>query len=149
MNYIYFHDLDIRSKLKNRRQFKIFLSEIFRKERKLVSRIDIIFCTDEYLLNLNKQFLNHNYFTDTLSFQLSPPEEPITGDIYISVDTVIFNSAILGTSYDNELYRVVIHSCLHLCGYLDKPKSKSLVMAGKQEGYLEDWFVSRETQIGR
>lgn len=149
MNNIYFHDLDIRSKLKNRRKFKIFLSKIFRKERKIISRIDIIFCNDEYLLSLNREFLNHNYFTDTLSFHLSPPEEPITGEIYISVNTVYSNSAILDTSYQNELNRVIIHSCLHLCGYRDKPKSEFAIMEHKQEKYLNNWGVSRETQIGR
>lgn len=148
LNKIYFHELNIKSFLLHRGDLKIFLLTIFKKERTQVKRVDIIFCTDEDLLSLNKDFLNHNYYTDTLSFLLSIHGNPITGEIYISIDRIKSNATDLKISYQNELLRVIIHSCLHLCGYSDNPKNTSGKMEKPQEKYLKIWNVSRETQIG-
>ena len=145
MNRIQFHELDIKSSLKSKRAFKKFLIELFNSERQIVERIDIVFCTDEYLLMLNTKYLNHNYYTDTLSFLVSEPQKLITGEIYISIDRIISNAASLNIPYKEELLRVIIHSCLHLCGYLDRPKLARINMKLQQEKYLKDWFVSRET----
>lgn len=148
MNKIYFHELGVTSSLLHKGGFKKFLLSILKKERQLVNRIDIIFCTDEYLLSLNKRFLNHNYFTDTLSFLLSNQKESIIGEVYVSIDRIKENSKGLKISYQNELLRVIIHGCLHLCGHSDGTKNAALKMTKLQEGYLKKWYVSRETQIG-
>jgi probable rRNA maturation factor len=124
---------------------KEFLLSIFRKEGVPVNRVDIIFCTDNYLLSLNVDFLNHNYYTDTLSFILSNPKDPVIGEVYISIERIKSNARDLKISYQNELCRVIIHGCLHLCGYLDKPKKASIKMEKLQEKYLKLFNVSRET----
>ena len=124
---------------------KKFLLALFEKERKRVNRVDIIFCTDKYLLSLNKSFLNHHYKTDTLSFLLSEPEQPIVGELYLSIDRIKVNAKELNIFYQNELLRVIIHSCLHLCGYEDTPKTSAIKMEATQENYLKRWIVSRET----
>jgi len=104
-----------------------------------VKRVDIIFCTDNYLLSLNKEFLKHNYFTDTMSFLLSNLNDPIIGELYLSIDRIRANAKDLKIFYQNELLRVIIHSCLHLCGYLDSPKSRAIKMESIQEEYLKEW----------
>ena len=131
-----------------RRTLKKFLFLIFNNEHTQIKRVDIIFCSDDYLLSLNKEFLNHNYYTDTLSFILSDSREPIIAELYLSIDRIQANSKTYRSIYQQELVRVIIHSCLHLCGYLDKPEENNKIMIRKQESYLKSWFVSRETQIG-
>jgi len=142
---IFFTDLNIKSSLLNKRKFKHFLADIFRNEYRSLDRVDIIFCEDAYLLDLNTKFLNHDFYTDTLTFVLSKANEPLLGEIYISVDRIKSNSKDFRDTYQNELARVVIHGCLHLCGYADKPKKEALFMIKRQEEYLINWFVSRET----
>lgn len=148
MNKIFFHDFNANSGLKFRREFKNFLSAIFRRYNIAIDRVDFIFCTDEYLLTLNQQFLGHNYYTDTLSFVLSRKKMPITGEVYLSIDRIKSNANQLSIPYQTELKRVIIHGTLHLCGYLDKPKKLRQIMEDIQEKYLNSWIVSRETQIG-
>ncbi len=145
MDKIYFHELNIKSSLLHRNDLKKFLLVAFKKERKQVERVDIIFCTDKYLFSLNKSFLNHAYNTDTLSFLLSDNRRPIIGELYLSIERIKDNAKDRDILYQNELLRVIIHSCLHLCGYEDGPRSSAIKMETRQEGYLEQWIVSRET----
>ena len=145
LDKIYFHELNIKSSLLHRSDLKTFLLAVFKKEKKRVERVDIIFCRDEYLLSLNKSFLNHNYNTDTLSFLLSEARQSINGELYLSIDRIRINAKDLNIPYQNELHRVIIHSCLHLCGYEDRPKTSALKMEERQEKYLNQWIVSRET----
>jgi probable rRNA maturation factor len=142
---INFHDL-ITSGLKNRRAFKVFISSILKNEKKSFDRIDIIFCSDPYILKLNKEFLNHNYYTDTLTFTMV--DKPLVGEIYISLERVKENSKRLKILYHTELIRVIIHSCLHLCGYRDKSLISAKKMTTKQEKYLRQWLRSTWNQIG-
>jgi rRNA maturation RNase YbeY len=142
---VFFHERDIKSGLHQRKSLKDFIEKIFRKEGKNLERVDIIFCTDEYLLNLNSKFLDHNYFTDTMTFLLSAPGKEIVGESYLSIDRIRDNSTKLGIPFPTELTRVIIHSCLHLCGYSDKSRPARKKMEGLQEGYLKKWKVSRET----
>src|SRR5437762_5421629 len=122
MSNIFFHDLKVKSGLSARTELKKFLKEIFIREKKCVERIDVIFCSDKYLLKLNQQFLKHDFYTDTMSFLISSINDPIIGEVYISIERVKSNSKELSIPLQSELVRVIIHSCLHLCGYLDKPK---------------------------
>ena len=145
MDKIYFHESNVRSSLLHRKDLKKFLLAVFKQERRRVERIDVIFCNDKYLFSLNKSFLNHAYKTDTLSFLLSDDKLPIIGDIYISIQRITANSRDLNIAYKNELLRVIIHSCLHLCGYEDTPRTCAVKMETRQEYYLKQWIVSRET----
>lgn len=98
------------------------------------------------MLALNKKFLDHQYYTDTLSFTLQ--KTPLVAEIYISIDRVRENSTQMNISYQTELLRVIIHSCLHLCGYKDSSPTLKYRMTKLQEKYLNQLLVSRETQIG-
>lgn len=86
---------------------------------KKVGTIGYIFCSDEKILEVNKQYLQHDYYTDIITFEYNE-DDTLFGDIYISLDTVKSNSEQLGTDYDEELHRVIIHGVLHLCGIDDK-----------------------------
>jgi rRNA maturation RNase YbeY len=128
-------------KLSNRRKLKSFLSFFQQTENVTFQELNIIFCSDEYILEINKSYLNHHYFTDIITFDLSDPKlGMITGEIYISVDTVQNNAMLYKTSFNNELHRVIFHGILHLCGYKDKKKSEQETMRSKENFYLNKYF---------
>lgn len=106
------------------------------KEGKTCGEINYIFCNDQKILEVNKDYLNHDYFTDIITFDYS--ENPIlSGDLYISLDTVFSNSKQFNTSYEEELARVIIHGILHLCGYKDKTETESNKMRKLENESLE------------
>ena len=107
------------------------------KENTPFSRIEYVFCTDEYLLELNRRYLQHDTFTDILTFTLSLPEDPIISEIYISIDRVKENAEKLNVSFDEELHRVMIHGLLHLCGYEDHSAAEAKLMRQKENEYLQ------------
>ena len=125
------------TKRKTLREFIIF---IFKKERKALIELNIIFCDDEYLLNLNQQFLHHNYYTDILSFPVSGPGKPLIAEIYISVDRVKDNAKNLDTRFNDELHRVIFHGILHFCGYKDKTRSEIRKMRTREDKYLKAYL---------
>src|ERR1700749_3604704 len=106
--------------LKQRNQLKRFLLTIFKKEKHSLNSLTYIFCSDDELLEINRQFLKHDYFTDIITFNLAPKNAPIEGEVYISIDRVKDNALLLGTNIKEELHRVIFHGALHLCGYKDK-----------------------------
>jgi len=119
---------------------------MFRKEKKGLSALNYIFCTDKRILDINRQFLKHNFYTDIITFDLSETDR-IYAEIYISIDRIKENAKKLGFSFKSELHRVIIHGALHLCGYNDKTKVEKLNMREKEEVYLTQYFknnVSRE-----
>lgn len=139
---INFHFLE-KAKLLNRRGLKSFLEQLTSQEDKQISQLDFIFCSDAYLLAINKSYLNHNYFTDVITFDLTPtPNEPITGEIYISVETIKSNALQYNTSFENELHRVIFHGVLHLCGYKDKKPADQKRMTQKENHYLSQYFTA-------
>jgi rRNA maturation RNase YbeY len=95
---------------------------------------------------LNKTHLNHDTYTDIITFELSPKNEALIADIYISVERVKENAQSFTTSFQKELHRVIFHGALHLCGYKDKSKKQSQLMRFKEEENLILYFVSRETK---
>lgn len=103
-----------------------------------VGNVNYIFCSDERELQVNRQFLNHDYYTDTITFDYST-ETVVNGDIFISLDTVRSNSELLGVSYIEELYRVIIHSLIHLTGQADKTPETRAEMTRKEELALAKW----------
>ncbi|MEO6681615.1 MAG: rRNA maturation RNase YbeY [Ginsengibacter sp.] len=115
---------------------KSFLPLIFLEEEVDFTTVSYIFCSDDYLLGLNKQFLDHDTFTDILTFTLSESRQPIISEIYISVDRVKENAETHRVSFQEELYRVMIHGVLHLCGYSDHTKELKEVMTNREDYYL-------------
>jgi rRNA maturation RNase YbeY len=126
--------------LQDRVRLKKFIESIFKKEKKKIQSLNYVFCTDEKLLEINRQYLNHDYYTDIVSFELSKKDEPAEGDIYISIDRIRDNALSLGEPLYKELHRVIFHGALHLCGYKDKTRSQSLEMRNKEEEYLSRYF---------
>ena len=114
---------------------KEFIKEIFSAEGVSLDRLDYIFCSDEYLLQLNKTFLNHDYYTDIMTFDLSSGAA-VVGEIYVSVDRVKDNALKISSLYTNELLRVIFHGALHLCGYRDKTKREITIMREHEDYYL-------------
>lgn len=116
---------------------KSFIESIFKKEKKELGGINYIFCSDEMLLKINQDFLQHNYYTDIITFGLHEPGQPIEAEIYISIDRVKDNAIQHGVTYENEMKRVLFHGALHLCGYKDKKKSEIQEMRAKEDQYLQ------------
>ncbi len=133
---IRFFNNGIKFSLSNRTQFKSFLQKMIAKEGRVPETINYIFCDDEELKRLNKQYLNHNYYTDILTFDLSVSNKKLTAEIFISVPRVKENSKNLNQSFTKELHRVMIHGILHLCGYKDKTQLQEKAMRKAEDTYL-------------
>ncbi|HEV3414158.1 MAG TPA: rRNA maturation RNase YbeY [Puia sp.] len=132
---IRFH-FEKRISLKDRQNLRATLSTLFRKERKKLAEIHYIFVSDDRLLEINRQFLQHDYYTDIITFPLSERGQPISGEIYISVDRVRENAREFGSSLKDELLRVIFHGALHLCGYSDKTSPQQGKMRQLEDKYL-------------
>jgi probable rRNA maturation factor len=135
-----FHFLRKRFSFSNSRNLKAFIFSLFKKEKKKLGQLDYIFCSDEYLLKINIAHLNHNFYTDIITFDLSDDKKKITGEIYISIDRIKENAVIYKTSFKQELHRVILHGALHLCGYRDKTKAESKEMRRMEDIYLSLLF---------
>ncbi|HMZ45227.1 MAG TPA: rRNA maturation RNase YbeY [Chitinophagaceae bacterium] len=133
---VYFNNADRNLVYKNKTNLKQFVATIFELEKIELETINYIFCSDEYLLKINQQFLNHHYYTDIITFCLSSPKQPIISEAYISIDRVKENAYEFNTSFNNEIRRVVFHGALHLCGYKDKSKKSIDLMREKETFYL-------------
>ena len=107
------------------------------KYSKRVGDISYIFCSDDKILDINRQYLNHDYYTDIITFDYTE-NNVISGDMFISIDTVKTNSEKFGTEYINELYRIIIHGILHLCGIDDKAPGARVVMENSENSALAD-----------
>ncbi|MGE5395060.1 MAG: rRNA maturation RNase YbeY [Candidatus Saccharibacteria bacterium] len=118
-----------------KRKVTRWIKETILSEGKTLGDISFIFCSDTYLLEVNKQYLNHDYFTDIITFDYVEGGV-VSGDIFISCDRVKENAVEFNTGFDNELMRIVIHGVLHLLGYKDKSKKDKLLMTNKEDIYL-------------
>ncbi len=123
--------------LTSREALKSYIISRFKKEKRSFESLDIIFCDDEHLLQLNRQFLKHDYYTDILSFPLSGPGQPLVAEIYISIDRVRDNARNLDSSFTRELHRVIFHGVLHFCGYKDKSRLEIRKMRDLEEKWLK------------
>ena len=110
--------------LKKRTILKQWIKTIVENNKKEVGEISYIFCSDEQLLEINKEFLNHDYYTDIITFDYSETDV-VSGDLFISIERIKDNANTLKTSYQEELHRVIIHGVLHLLGYKDKTEEES------------------------
>lgn len=134
---IYFFKENVKFRLTKQKELKALLKKIAKKEGHKTQTINYIFCNDKYLLNMNKQYLHHNYFTDIITFDNSIEKNIIEGDIFISIDTIKKNAVKFKTTIQNELHRVMIHGLLHLIGYKDKSKKEKEQMRNMEDKYLE------------
>jgi rRNA maturation RNase YbeY len=123
--------------------FVLWLEEVIKAEGFVMGDVNLIFCSDEALLKINIDFLQHDYYTDIITFDYCE-ENIVSGDLFISIDRVLDNSIELNTEYDSELKRVCVHGVLHLCGYKDKSDEDEKQMRAKEDFYLEK-YVPRET----
>lgn len=118
----------------DRNKLKDFILKLFRLENQKVQQVSFIFCTDEYLLELNQQFLDHDTLTDIITFPLA--KDPVVAEVYISIDRVRENARLFNVTTLTELKRVVFHGALHLCGYKDKTTPQLKLMREKENYYL-------------
>jgi rRNA maturation RNase YbeY len=125
------------------RQLKLFIKSLIEAEGFLPGDIAIVLCSDDYLLKVNQDFLNHDYYTDIITFDYCEGGI-VNGDLLISLDRVSENSQLEKTTLKDELHRVIFHGVLHLCGYKDKTKKDIELMRFKESYYL-NLFVPRET----
>ncbi len=132
--HFYFHDRNYN--IRDRRRIKQTVEYLFVQEGKILEKLDYVFCSDKYLLEMNRSFLKHDYFTDIITFDLSETESRVVGEIYISLDRVIENARGLNVSIREELCRVIFHGALHLCGYKDKKRNEVIIIRKKEDEYL-------------
>ena len=136
MSTVTFHKHDVSFILSEKLLLKTFFASILIQEKVIFKSISYIFCTDEFLLKLNQQYLNHDTLTDILTFTLSNTPRPLVAEIYISIERVRENAQNLSIPFLQELYRVMIHGILHLCGYSDHSDSEKIIMRQKEDSYL-------------
>ena len=123
-------------KLHNEKELSIWISSVINSEGFKEGDINYIFCNDDYLLQLNQEFLNHDTLTDIISFDYTLGKE-INGDIFISIERVLDNAKDYQVDFSNELHRVMIHGVLHYCGYNDKTQKETQLMRIKENHYTE------------
>ena len=145
---IHFFEEEIRSSLTNRRNIKNWINQIAGIKGFKIVTLNYIFCSDDYLLDININYLNHHDYTDIITFDQSDKPEEIEGDIYVSIDRVKDNARKHDNSYKQELHRVLAHGLLHLCGYKDKTAFQKEEMRKEENralSLLSDSTVPRGT----
>ena len=136
MELIQFFAEEIDFELANQSQISEWLVNIATTHDAEIETINYIFCSDEYLLSINQQYLDHDYYTDIITFDNSVEGSPILSDIFISIDRVKDNADQQGSSFDNELHRVLAHGLLHLLGFKDKTEDDQILMRQKEDACL-------------
>lgn len=134
---INFHLEDIDFKIQQKQKIKNWLKSVVVSEGFVLGDLNYVFCSDDYLLKINVEYLEHDYLTDIITFDNSEDEELIEGDIFISIDRVKDNARTFQVSDDYELKRVLVHGILHLCGYFDKTDEEEKLMRAKENQYLQ------------
>ena len=136
---IVFHKEEIEVHLPMEKQLMQWLKGVAETEGKQIKQMNYIFCDDEYLLEINKQYLNHDFYTDIITFPYKQGHE-IESDIFISVDRVRENAVLYKTDFDRELLRVIAHGLLHLMGYKDKTEEEEKTMREKEDWAIEMFY---------
>lgn len=137
---VHFFYQDVRFSFFNRNALKLFVEKLFRLECKQLKQLNVIFCTDEALLSINREFLSHDYYTDIITFPLSAKGQPVEAELYISVDRVRENGKKQRIKFSTELHRVLFHGCLHLTGYNDKSSQQIKKIREREDHYLRLYF---------
>jgi len=133
---IVFHKADISFRVPKANAIKTFVPKQFKIETGKSLDLSCVFCSDEFLLDINTRFLSHDYYTDIITFPLEETDKKTTAELYISIDRVKENAQSLAVPFAQELYRVIFHGVLHLCGYGDKSKKEETLMRKKEEDWL-------------
>ena len=136
MNKVFFKYADRTLLYANKTKLKKAIENLFINEKKTLNHLVYVFCSDCFLLSLNQSFLNHNTYTDIITFNLSEIPQEITAEVYISIDRVKVNAKTYETTFANEIERVIFHGALHLCGYKDKRKEDVFLMRSKENQYI-------------
>jgi len=137
---VHFYFENVGFTLKEREKLKGFINSLIAKEKKNLNNLNYIFCNDNALLEINRKYLDHNFFTDVITFNLSSSRKEILADIYISVDRIRENAKSLKLPLKEELHRVMLHGLLHLCGYNDKTEAQRKLIRKKEDFYLNLYF---------
>lgn len=132
---ISFHSEDVDFQLENEQKLIDWINSTIQHEEKSATEITYVFCSDEYLYQMNLDYLNHDTYTDIITFDYTE-NSFVSGDIFISIDRVKENAIKFNTTFLNELSRVIIHGVLHLAGYKDKTTEQKQVMRSKEDFYL-------------
>jgi rRNA maturation RNase YbeY len=133
---IRFFSEDIKLLLKNKTQLRDWFINTAKAEGNSIKELNYIFCSDAYLLEMNQSYLNHDTYTDIITFDNSETNGKVLGDIFISIDRIKENAKNFGVTESEELHRVMIHGLLHLLGYGDKSKAEKTIMTEKENHYL-------------
>ncbi|MDB5288123.1 MAG: rRNA maturation factor [Mucilaginibacter sp.] len=136
MPAIQFFEEDITYNLKNKTAVRKWITETIVAEGFKLAELTFVFCSDEYLLQINQQYLNHDTYTDIITFDNSEEHNTIAGDIFISIERIKENAAKFAVTEAQELHRVIIHGALHLLGYKDKTVADKKKMTLKEDHYL-------------
>jgi probable rRNA maturation factor len=136
MPAINFFEEDITYKLKHKTTLRQWITETIHAEGFKLKELTYIFCSDSYLLQINRQYLNHDTYTDIITFDNSEIEKTIIGDIFISIERIRENASKFNITEADELHRVIIHGALHLLGYKDKTPAAKQKMTFKEDFYL-------------
>ncbi len=139
---ISFNKADKNLTLGNRVALRTFIEKQFKKQGKEIQSLQYVFCSDQYLLNINKTFLNHDYYTDIISFDLSETKAVLIGEVYISVDRVKDNTITHQTAFTEEILRVIFHGALHFCGFKDKKPADAKEMRAQENKWLKSYLKS-------
>ncbi len=135
MSKVFFHYADRNLSIDEKTGIKLFSERIFNNEKRSLQILDYMFCSDEYLLNIRQTHLQHDYYTDIITFELSETEQT-QAEVYISLDRIADNAKLLNQSLHKETLRVIFHGALHLCGYKDKAPEEEQLMRQKEEFYI-------------
>jgi len=133
---ILFYDQDTSYSLSGRRKIKSWIKEVITIHQKKTGEINVIFTSDEYLKELNRQFLGRDYYTDVLTFDYSY-NKIISGEIYVSIERVMENAGKFKNKFEEELFRVIIHGILHLLGYKDNTKKEERLMRKHEDLFIK------------
>jgi len=137
---IFFNNADRSTSLRFRTKLKAFVNKQCLKEGLHIETLQYVFCSDAFVLDINNRYLNHNFYTDIISFDLSEQKGQLIGDVYISIDRVKENAKTEGHPYMHELLRVIFHGALHFCGYKDKKPADAKLMRAKEDKWLKAYL---------
>lgn len=133
---IEFNSADLTFELKNKTKIRAWIDKVIKSEGFVLEQASYVFCSDKFLLKLNKSYLNHTTLTDIITFDLSDKKMMINGELYISIDRIKENAKSFNCTTLHELHRVMIHGILHLCGYKDKTPKDQQEMRALEDHYL-------------
>jgi rRNA maturation RNase YbeY len=137
---IFFNNADKSTSLRFKTKLKSFINKQCLNEGIHIETLQYVFCSDKFLLDINKRYLNHNFYTDIISFDLSDQKGLLIGDVYISIDRVKENAKTEGSPYMHELLRVIFHGALHFCGYKDKKPAEAKLMRSMEDKWLKTYL---------